>query len=700
MDDISVCSALLHDVVEDTPVSTNDIEKMFGSSIANIVEGVTKLNKCFFTSASEAQAASFRKLILAMTKDLRVILIKLADRIHNIRTLQFKPLLKQKSTARETLEIYSPIAHRLGINRFKSEFEERCFAVLQPEKAKEINDFLKNYGLENEGNLQEAMKLISERLKEFDILNTKISGRPKQAYSIYNKALKYNTTLDELYDFLGIRILTESVKDCYAAIGMVHKYWKPIPGHFKDYIAVPKSNNYQSLHTTVLFNGKPLEVQIRTYEMNDVAENGVAAHWQYKKSEDENSPEMQKIVAWARNVIGNRQDIKDDSEFLEDVKCDFAGKKVYVFTPRGDVKELDKGSTPIDFAYSIHTNIGEKCAGAIVNGKIVPLNYILENGDCVSINVNKNQKGPKKDWLQFLTNRNTIRRIRAWLKKENRDEYIIQGEDAFLDTFQRMGGDRETEKTFHTGAFGNRVKELGFTSLDDFYAAIGADEVKPQHMVGKLFPEIAKQNAEKQRAAKAARLSKTVKKKVNKGPHIICGGLDGALIKISKCCSPIPGDDIIGYVTRGRGVTVHKKDCPNAKNLTSDTERLIDVRWDLGIEDELFGTDDYRAKIRVETAAQKGMLNSVTGVIANCGINIISASCKTTRQKVGVLDFIIEVRDSVMLKELLYSISKLVGVTSAYRVEKTAEKPEAKKTNPKRVAKAAGKKSNEKKAKK
>lgn len=679
LDVTSICSALLHDVVEDTPVTTLDIEKKFDSYVARIVEGVTKLNKCFFTSASAAQAASFRKLILAMTKDIRVILIKLADRLHNIRTLQYKPVAKQKETARETLEIYAPLAHRLGINKVKTELEERCFAIIQPEKTKEIREFLSTTGIEAEANLKEAMATIGQHLKEFDI-KADISGRPKNIYSIYNKTLKYQTTLDGLYDFLGIRILTDSVKDCYAALGMVHKYWKPIPGRFKDYIAVPKPNMYQSLHTSVIFEGKPLEVQIRTHEMHRVAEEGIAAHWDYKESGGSgNTLDYKEKLSFLRNLIDSYQDIKDASEFMESVKVDLFEYHVYVFTPRGDVIELPTGSTPIDFAYAIHTNIGEKCSGAIVNGKIVPLGYRLKNGDCVSITTNKNQKGPSRDWLNIVGSTSTKRRIRAWLKKEYRDEYILGGEREFLETFQRLGGDRETEKNFHSGTFANKVKEAGYSSsLDDFYAGIGAGEIKAQHAVSKLFPDIGKLAQAKQLAAKDARRKKAVRKKTSGGPHIICGGLDGALIKMSRCCNPIPGDDIIGYVTRGRGVTVHKKDCQNAKNLISEIDRLIDCRWDLGIEDELFGSDDYQVKIRVETTDRKGMLSSVTSVIANLGVNILSASCKTTRQRTGVLDFSIEVRDSVMLKELLASISRLIGVTKAYRVEKTLNKTPSK----------------------
>lgn len=676
LDITAICAALLHDVVEDTPVTSADIENRFGTSVARIVEGVTKLNKRDFDSPSAAQAASFRKMILAMTMDVRVILIKLADRLHNVRTLQYKPEDKQKKTARETMEIYAPLAHRLGIYKIKSEFEESCFRILQPEKYAEITDFLNNAGLENKNNLEEAMKQINEHLKEFDIRQTKVSGRPKQAYSIYNKALKYQTTLDNLYDFLGIRILTKSVKDCYAALGMVHKYWKPIPGRFKDYIAVPKSNMYQSLHTSVLFNGKPLEVQIRTYEMHNVAEEGIAAHWDYKETGGSgNSLDYKEKLAWLRNLIESYQDIKDNSEFMESVKVDLFERHVYVFTPRGDVIELPKGSTPIDFAYAIHTSVGEKCVGARVDDKIVPLSYCLSNGECVEIIKDKNQKGPKRDWLNIVGCASTKRRIRAYLKKEFRDEYILGGERQFMDTLQRMGGDRETERTLHSNGFLPKLREAGFPSLDDLFAAVGTDEVKPAQIISKLFPEIGNRVREKQLAAKHANREKANKKrKVNKGPRIICGGLDGALIKISKCCNPIPGDDIIGYITRGRGVTVHKKDCVNSKALVSETDRLIDVRWDMGIEDELLGTaDDYKVKIRVETTDRKGMLNSVTSVIANTEVNILSASCKTTRQRTGILDFIIEVKNSLMLKELLYSISKLQGVSKAYRVEKSAQ---------------------------
>ena len=662
----------MHDVIEDIAATTADIEKMFGP-VSPLVEGVTKLNK-MPSSASAAQAYNFRKMLFAMTTT--CALLTAGDRLHNIRTLQFLPEVKQKYVARETLEIYAPLAHRLGINKIKSELEETSFRFLQPEKAKEIFDFLNSTGLEGDVKLKKTMNQIEKHLKEFHI-KAKINGRPKRAYSIYNKTIKYNTGLDGLYDFLGIRILTESVKDCYAALGMVHKYWKPIPGRFKDYIAVPKPNMYQSLHTTVIFDGKPLEVQIRTEEMHRIAEEGIAAHWDYKETAGkESAPDYKEKLSWLRNLIDWYQDVKDASEFMETVKVELFQYHVYVFTPKGDVIELPNGSTPIDFAYTIHTDIGHRCCGAKVNGHIVPLEYRLQNGDIVSILTNKNQKGPSRDWLKIVGSASAKRKIRIWLKKEFRDEYIISGERDFLEAFQRLGGDRETEKTFKTGGFNNKVKELGFPSVEELYAGIGAGEIRAQQVIGKLFPDlITKSQPKPQTIAKNITRREKARKKACKGPRIIVGGLEDALIKMSRCCNPIPGDEIIGYITRGRGVTVHKKDCPNAQNLKNDTEdRLIDVRWDLGIVDEVLGEGDYLAKIRIETTDRKGMLNSVTSVIANQGINIHSASAKTTKQKTGVLDFSIEVRDSGMLDGLLRALSRLIGVTRAYRVDHPATK--------------------------
>ena len=663
LDSTSICAALLHDVIEDTAATATDISEMFGETMADLVEGVTKLNKMFFSSATAAQAANFRKMLFAMTNDVRVILIKLADRLHNIRTLQFLPPVKQKYVARETIEIYAPLAHRLGINKIKTELEEISFRFLQPEKAKEILDFLNQKGLEGEEKLKEAMGKIQTYMKEAHI-KAQISGRPKQAYSIYNKALKYNTTLDNLYDFLGIRILTKTVKDCYAALGMVHEYWKPIPGRFKDYIAVPKPNMYQSLHTSVLFDGKPLEVQIRTEEMHKIAEEGIAAHWDYKASGGkETLPDYKEKLSWLRNLIDWYQEVKDASEFMETVKVELFQYHVYVFTPKGEVIELPNGSTPIDFAYCIHTEVGHRCIGAKVNGRIVPLEYQLQNGDIVSIITSKTQKGPSRDWLKIVGSASARRKIRVWLKKEFRDEYIITGEREFLETFQRLGGTKEIEKTFKTNAFAAKVKELGFPSPRELYAGIGSGEVRAQQVIGKLYPDLVVRS-----------IPKTVKKpkknkKAGKGPKIVVGGLEDTLIKVSRCCNPIPGDPIIGYITRGRGVTVHRKDCPNYKNLSSDENRLIDVRWDLGISDETDQETDYLAKIRVETTDRKGMLNSVTSVIANQGVNIHSATAKTTKKKTGLLDFSVEVRDSKMLDSLIRSISRLIGVTKAYRID-------------------------------
>ena len=667
LDSTSICAALLHDVIEDTHATLADLQEMFGETLAQLVEGVTKLNKMFFSSATAAQAANFRKMLFAMTNDVRVILIKLADRLHNIRTLQYLPPVKQKYVARETIEIYAPLAHRLGINKVKSELEEISFKFLQPEKAEEINDFLNQAGLEGDQKLKAAMQQIQNHLKEFHI-KANISGRPKQAYSIYNKMLKYNTDLAGLYDFLGIRVLTGSVKDCYAALGMVHKYWKPIPGRFKDYIAVPKPNMYQSLHTTVIFDGKPLEVQIRTEEMHRIAEEGIAAHWDYKETSGKDAtPDYKEKLSWLRNLIDWYQEVKDASEFMETVKVELFQYHVYVFTPKGEVIELPNGSTPIDFAYCIHTDVGHRCMGAKVNGHIVPLEYRLQNGDIVSIITSKNQKGPSRDWLKIVGSASARRKIRIWLKKEFREEYIASGEREFLETFAKMGGDRETEKTFKTSAFAAKVKDLGFPSIDELYAGVGAGEVRAQQVLGKLFPEMVVKSTPK--VGKLTRREKQRTRK-DKGPRIIVGGLEDTLIKISRCCNPIPGDEIMGYITRGRGVTVHKKDCPNAKNLLKDTEnRLIDVHWDQGVADEAEPVGEYLAKVRIETTDRKGMLNSVTSVIANQGVNIHSATAKTTKQKTGLLDFSVEVRDSNSLDSLIRAISRLIGVTKVYRLD-------------------------------
>lgn len=672
LDSTSICAALLHDVIEDTAATTEDIAEMFGETMAHLVEGVTKLNKMFFSSATAAQAANFRKMLFAMTSDVRVILIKLADRLHNIRTLRFLPPVKQKYVARETIEIYAPLAHRLGMNKIKTELEERSFLFIQPEKAKEINDFLTRKGLEGDKSLEEAMDKIKERLKEVHI-KAKISGRPKQVYSIFNKSQKHGSKLDDLFDFLGIRVLVKSVKDCYAALGIVHKNWKPIPGRFKDYIAVPKPNMYQSLHTTVLFDGKPLEVQIRTEEMHRIAEEGIAAHWDYKgKGGRDTTPDYKEKLSWLRNLIDWYKEVKDASEFMETVKVELFQYHVYVFTPKGDVIELPNGSTPIDFAYSIHTDVGHRCVGAKVNGRIVPLEYTLQNGDIVSIITSKTHKGPSRDWLKIVGSSSAKRKIRVWLKKEFRDEYIITGEREFIETFQKMGGDREVEKTFKTNAFAAKVKELGFSSPSDLYAGIGAGEARPQQIIGKLFPEMVVKQPPK-KSAKTLRKEK--KAKSGKGPRIIAGGLEDLLVKVSKCCNPIPGDKILGYITRGRGVTVHKYNCPNAKNLLSDTEnRIIEVSWDLGVADENSPEENYLAKIRVETTDRKGMLNSVTSVISNQSVNIHSASARTTKKKTGILDFSVEVKNSSMLDRLMASISRLIGVTKVYRFEKQGKK--------------------------
>jgi GTP pyrophosphokinase len=667
LDSTAICASLLHDVVEDTACTIADLEEKFGPTLARLVEGVTKLNKIFFTSASAAQAVNFRKMLFAMTNDVRVILIKLADRLHNLRTLQFLPEVKQKYVAKETLEIYAPLAHRLGINKIKTELEELSFRFLHPDSSREISTFLAQKGFEGEAKLDEAMEQIERHLKEVHI-SVAIAGRPKNFFSIHKKMQKHNIPLEGLYDLLGVRILTKSVKDCYGALGIVHKFWKPIPGRFKDYIAVPKPNMYQSLHTTVLFDGKPLEVQIRTEEMHRIAEEGIAAHWDYKESSGkEKTPDYREKLTWLRNLIDWCQDVKDASEFMETVKFELFQYHVYVFTPKGDVIELPFGSTPVDFAYHIHTDVGHRCIGSKVNGHIVPLEYALQNGDIVSIITSKNQKGPSRDWLKFVASTAAKKKIRAYLKKEFRDEYIESGEKEFFDIFSRMGGTKDQEKQVKSPGFTEEIKNIGFPSLDELYAGIGSGEVSSQQVIGKLFPDLVVKVPEKTEATTPRDRKK--RRKERKGPQIMAGGLDSALVKISRCCNPIPGDPILGYITRGRGVTVHRADCPNAKDLSTKLDgRLIDVKWDMGGSDEEEKMA-YLAKIRIETADRPGMLNSVTAVIANLGVNVFSATARTTKKNTGVLEFSVEVRDSAQLQSLMRSILRLTGVEKVYRID-------------------------------
>lgn len=674
LDTTSICAALLHDVVEDTAATLEDLEKMFGPTMAHLVEGVTKLNKMFFSSATAAQAVNFRKMLFAMTNDVRVILIKLADRLHNLRTLEFLPPVKQKYVAKETLDIYAPLAHRLGIYKIKTQLEELSFRYLRPEVVKEINEFLASKGIEGEAKLDEAMAEIRKHLKEVHI-DAKLSGRPKQFFSIWNKMQKYNIPLEGLYDILGVRLHTRSVKDCYGALGIVHKFWKPIPGRFKDYIAVPKPNMYQSLHTTVLFDGKPLEVQIRTEEMHRIAEDGIAAHWDYKETSGrEATPDYKEKLAWLRNLIDWYQDVKDASEFMETVKVELFQYHVYVFTPKGDVIELPQGSTPVDFGYAIHTDVGHRCIGAKVNGHIVPLEYTLHNGDIVSIITSKTQKGPSRDWLKFVASTSAKKKIRAWLKKEFRADYIVEGEKEFFEVLHKMGAGREIEKHIKTGAFEEEVRNHGLPSVDELYAGIGAGEIKASQIINKLFPDLGIKIPEKHGPApKAPDASRKKTGGKKQGPQIIAGGLNSALVKVSLCCGPIPGDPIIGYITRGRGVTVHRSDCPNARELlTKNDGRLIDVHWDMGVPLEDTRTN-YIAKIRLETTDRPGMLNAVTGVISGLNVNIFSANARTTKKGTGVLEFSVEVRDTHQLDSLIRSLSRLNGVVKAYRLDSPAK---------------------------
>jgi len=682
LDAASIATGILHDTVEDTLASLEEIEKAFGQDVAFLVDGLTKISKITLASQAERQAENFRKMILAMSADIRIILVRLADRLHNMRTLQYQAQDRQKYIARETLDLYAPLASRLGINWMKTELEDLAFQHLQPA---EYEDLARRIAMKKEGRekyTKEIREIIEKEIRNYD-LKGEVEGRAKHYFSIYQKMQEQQIDLDEVYDLLAFRIILDSnkVKECYEALSVVHALWKPVPGRFKDYIAMPKANMYRSLHTTVLYDGRPLEVQIRTEEMHRIAEEGIAAHWDYKESSGkEATPDYKEKLSWLRNLIDWYQDAKDASEFMETVKVELFQYHVYVFTPKGDVVELPKGSTPVDFGYHIHTDVGHRCIGAKVNGHIVPLEYSLQNGDIVSIITSKTQKGPSRDWLKFVQSTNAKKKIRAWLKKEFRDEFVGNGEKEFLETLSRMGGTKEDEKKIKLPAFVEEIKNIGFPNLDELYAGIGAGEVRAQQVIGKLFPDLVPRQAAP--AVPSAQQpqrkpDREQRRKARKGPRIIAGGIESAEVKISRCCNPIPGDPIMGYITRGRGVTVHRTDCPNAKELYKQPEgRLIDVRWDMGVQVEQVD-QSYRTRMRVETTDRPGMLNAVTSVISNQGVNIYSANARTTKQRTGVLDFSIEVANAQQLQALIRALLRVNGVTKVFRSDSPSSKDEA-----------------------
>lgn len=642
LDSTTIAAGLLHDTVEDAEMTIDDISEMFNPDVAFLVDAVTKLSKLQFSTLEEAQAENFRKMFLAMSKDIRVILIKFADRLHNMRTIEFLPLEKQKRIAKETLEIYAPLANRLGIGWMRSEFEDLSFKVLYPD---EYNDLVQKVAKRKEDQqayIDSVIKILSEKIKEMNI-PFKIFGRVKHYYGIYQKMVKQKISFEQVYDVIGIRIITDTVPHCYDILGIIHSLWTLIPGRFKDFISLPKSNYYQSLHTTVIGpGGERVEFQIRTEEMDIIAEEGIAAHWRYKERKDLTEREA-KLVSWLRDLI---KEISDPKELLDAVKAEVVPDTIYVFTPKGDVKELPVGSTPVDFAYAIHSEVGAKCAGAKVNGRIVPLNYQLQSGDVVEIITSPHQK-PRKDWLQFVVTQRARNRIKHFLRQEERQQGIDIGKQLLEAELRKSGIQPSILKN-------EKIEEVlqafSVQSLEDLYLLIGHGKISVHQVVNRLSPEISQEEFVLPR--------KTTQRK-DQRQFISLRGVDEVLYHIAKCCMPVPGDEIIGFITRGKGISVHRKDCVNVKHMEPD--RLIEVFWTAD------DTSKVQTKISIECIDKPGILATLTGLLSANQVNITQVKANSTSDKRALIDFTIEVKDRVHLSDIINKIYQISEVLSVKR---------------------------------
>ena len=667
MDEDTICAALLHDVVEDTPVTLDDIKNLFGESVAEMVSGVTKLNKLSYTSAQEQQVEDYRKMFLAMGKDIRVILIKLADRLHNMRTLKYLSRERQIANAKETIDLFAPLANRLGIYSLKWELEDLSFRYLYPEEFFEIVQGLDKKREERLKFLDKIVQNVKDGLREENI-EFEIEGRAKHLYSIYRKMQRDNKTLDEIYDLFAIRILVNSVKDCYAALGVVHELYSPMPGRFKDYIAVPKPNMYQSIHTTLIGpNATPFEVQIRTWDMHRIAEFGIAAHWAYKeanKNKKTNVTVKDDKLAWLREALEWQKDTLDPDEFLRTLKTELFEDEVYVFTPKGDIKVLPKGSTPIDLAYTIHAEVGNKMVGAKINGKMMPILTQLNNGDIVEILTSDNAKGPSRDWIKFVKSSSAKNKIQQFFKKALRAENIEKGKEALDREIKRLGlSHAELFKPQFIQAALDRYK---YASLDDLYASVGFGAISQTKIISRMLEEYNKEHKEEHIEEKIEELVRT---RPNAGKPsktgIIVKGIDNCLVRLSKCCNPLPGDAIVGYITKGRGVSVHRADCINAKQLVSEENRLIDVSW------YMQGNSKYNVEIEVLANDRKGLLSDLIKKIDDTKALLMGVNTKTTKEKVAILDITLELES---LEELNKVIKSLKLVDSVFEVRRKNDK--------------------------
>lgn len=661
IDTTTITASLLHDVVEDTSYTLDDIKKMFGKEVAFLVDGVTKLSRLNYRTKEDQQLNSMRKMFLAMAKDVRVVVIKLADRLHNMRTLRYMRSDKQKRIAQETLEIFAPLAHRLGIFNIKWELEDLSFRYLEPDKYYDLVDQMKQKRHVREEIVNEAIGVLKKALDDAHI-HCEINGRPKHFYSIYKKMKKDNRDLSQVYDLFAIRVIVDDVKDCYGVLGIVHSLWKPLPYRFKDYIAMPKPNNYQSLHTTVIgTRGQPVEIQIRTWEMHRIAEYGIAAHWRYKEgNQTATKNDFDEKMGWLRNIL-EWQDTSNPKEFVNALKLDAFSDEVFVFSPRGDVIDLPQGSIPIDFAYRIHTDVGHRCVGAKINGKIVPLDYKLKNGDIVEIITSKVGK-PSLDWLNIVGSSESRSKIRSWFKKENREENIAKGLEALERECKRLGHDWKTLNV--GGRLGRVAKQMNAGSEDDLVAAVGYGGFAVNTVLIKLL-ELHKKDLQKQEeknnSLAALEKLKTKKPVKHSGTGILVKGESGLMVRLAKCCSLVPGDPIIGFITRGRGVSVHRADCPNVTHGSNDVDRLIDVEWDYD------GNERFEVNMEIVAYDRTGIMAEIMATLAEMKISILSVNAKTSDTKNVTIHMGISIKD---LAQFEFVATKIRRLKDVYAVER------------------------------